>query len=228
MAKKLHIRTAKEAFEEQLAADPLRDFHVLWDDITKKQVDGLRRSIARAKVEADMQRFLQKNPQMLIQHLGGGHGRWVVPQARLGSQHVPDFIIGDRDSSGRDWTAVELEGPQRPVFNKSGGPSRWVWHAVRQIIDWRVWLEFNRDYATRPPSEGGLGLEDISPALPGLIIIGRRTTVDETRKAFRRVLSRQLDIQIHTYDWLVDRAAGRVSSLKAWRRSRERSDRDGA
>jgi hypothetical protein len=58
------------------------------------------------------------------------------------------------------------------MFNKSGDPSQFLWHAIRQIIDWRVWLEYNRDYTARTPTESGLGLEDITPGIHGLIIIG--------------------------------------------------------
>jgi|SRR5215211_2724776 len=99
------------------------------------------------------------------------------------------------------------------MFNQRGDPSRFVWHAIRQIVDWRVWLEFNRDYAVRDPAEGGLGFTDISFSVHGLIIIGRRKDLDPGRRAFRRELGRQLRIDIHTYDWLVSRAEGRVASL---------------
>ena len=185
----------------------------MWDDVTGEHVADLKGTIETATVEADLQGYLEANPRMLVQHLGGGHGRWVLPQARLGSQHVPDFLISEEDSTGRSWMAVELEGPQRPMFNRSGDPSRFLWHAVRQIIDWRVWIECNRDYAIRDPEQSGLGLADISPSLPGLIVIGRRSDEDEQRRLFRRALARQLDIRIHSYDWLVDTAAGRVASI---------------
>jgi hypothetical protein len=101
----------EESLKEQRAADPLRDFFVLWDEVDARDVQRLRETLARAKVEADMQSLLAEHPEMLIQHLGGGHGRWVLPQKRLGAEHVPDFMIGDRYSGGRDWVAVELEGP---------------------------------------------------------------------------------------------------------------------
>jgi len=216
MAKsRLGIRTPDEADAE----DPLRDSFVWWDDVTMRHVAALRRAVVRAKKEADMQGFLERNPRLLVQHLGGGHGRWVVAQPRLGSQYVPDFVIGDEDSTGRHWMAVELEGPQRPMFSRSGDPSRFLWHAIRQIIDWRVWLESNRDYAARLPADNGLGLEGISPSLPGLIVLGRRRLLDERRKAFRRGLARQLNIEIHTYDWLIERAEARVASLEATKRA---------
>jgi hypothetical protein len=105
------------------------------------------------------------------------------------------------------------------MFNQAGDPSRYLWHAIRQIVDWRVWLEYNRDYAARDPSEGGLGLEDISSTVPGLIIIGRRHEMPADRQAFRRGLERQLNISIHSYDWLVDSLDGRVRALARSSRS---------
>ena len=204
----------EEAHAAALARDPLRDFFTWWDDLTAADIRSFKAAVAAARTEAAMQAYLQRNPAMLIQHLGGGHGRWVIPQVRLGSQHVPDFVIGDADSSGRHWVVVELEGPQRPLFNRNGDPSRYLWHAIRQIIDWRVWLEMNRDYATRPRDEDGLGLEDISSSVPGLVVIGRRNELDAHRRSFRRALGRQLNLEIHTYDWLVERAAGRRESLR--------------
>jgi hypothetical protein len=163
-----------------------------------------------------MQTYLAAHPELLIQHFGGGHGRWVIPQKRLGAEYVPDFVIGERHSGGRFWTAVELEGPQRAMFTKAGDPSRYLWHAIRQIVDWRVWLEHNRDYAARDPSNDGLGLKDISPALTGLIIIGRRQDLPVRRQAFRRGLERQLNVQIHSFDWLLERLEERVSDLHRW------------
>lgn len=151
-----------------------------------------------------------------VQHLGGGHGRWVIPHQRLGTHHETDFLIGDRDSMGRSWVAVELEGPQRPLFTKRGDPSQFLWHAVRQIIDWRIWLEQSRDYAVRLPEKGGLGLEDINATTPGLVVIGRRGQGPGDRPNFRRALKAQLDIEVHTYDWLLDRLNGHVQSLAGW------------
>jgi Domain of unknown function (DUF4263) len=135
------------------------------------------------------------------------------PADAVGSQYVTDFVIGDRDSTGRRWTAVELEGPHRPMFNRSGHPAKYLWHAIRQVIDWRIWLELNLDYARRSPEAEGLGLEGISVAVPGLVVIGRRKSTSD-RPNFRRALRDQLGIDVHTYDWLIDRARGRVNALK--------------
>jgi hypothetical protein len=209
------IRTVED-IERELAEEPLGEYHVFWDEVNDTDMHRLRRAIRRATVESDMQKFLAAHPELLIQYLGGGHGRWVIPQKRLGAEYVPDFVIGEQDSRGRHWTAVELEGPQHPMFIKSGDPSSRLWHAIRQIVDWRVWLEHNRDYAARDPSDHGLGLVDISPALPGLIIIGRHQDLPDSRQAFRRGLESQLNLQIHSYDWLLQQLEGRVGALVRW------------
>jgi hypothetical protein len=214
------IRTPEEIHQERLA-DPLRDYFVWWGEITSEDVEGLRAAIENAATEHDMQSYLERNPEMLIQHLGGGHGRWLIPQKRLGAEYVPDFLIADASSRGREWTAVELESPRRTLFNKSGDPSRYLWHAIRQIVDWRVWVELNHDYANRPPEDEGLGLEDMTASTPGLIVIGRRNPRDAERGRFRNALGHQLGITIHTYDWLVERAAGQARALESLRRRRD-------
>jgi hypothetical protein len=139
---------------------------------------------------------------MLTPHLGAGHRQWVIPKQRLGAEYVPDFLVGDKDSMGVHWTAVELESPIARLFNKNGNPSQGLVQALRQIADWRTWLTNNRDYATRPLSQNGLGLRDIYGELPGLILIGRRQGGDVPAR--RRRLGRDYNIQIHSYDWLLE------------------------
>ena len=171
----------------------------------------------QARKECDLQRYLEANPFLLIQHLGGGHGRWVIPQKRLGAEHVPDFIIGDRHSFGFEWQVVEIENPSAKVFTKSGDPSKTLSHAIRQITDWRSWLKLNQNYASRRREENGLGLVNIDSDVKGLIIIGRRDTIDPSTNERRRQLCSDLRIDIHSYDWLVGTLEGRVEALEKCR-----------
>ena len=199
--------------EEIIADDPLREFFVWWDDISEDDLESLEKVLQSALREQDLQAFLQSNPILLIQHLGGGHGRWVIPKLRLGSEHVTDFVIGHMHSFGHEWQAVELENPKSRTFTKAGNVSKELSHAIRQIQDWRAWLQRNQNYAARAKSEGGLGLTDIISDIPGLILIGRRNNIDPATNERRRQMVKDLKIQIHSYDYLLSCISGRIKAL---------------
>lgn len=203
--------------EDAIADDPLREFFVWWDDISEEHVKAFGSCLETATIEHDVQSFLQSNPMLLVQHLGGGHGRWVIPKQRLGSEHVTDFVIGGSHSFGFEWEAVELENPHARMFTKGGDPSAELTHAIRQIQDWRAWLQRNQNYAARPKTENGLGLTDITANIPGLILIGRREDVATSTNERRRQMVSDLKIKIHSYDFLLEGGQGRVDTLKSHR-----------
>ena len=88
------------------------------------------------------------------------------------------------------------------MFNKNGDPSAALNHAIRQIQDWRAWLRRNQDYATRKKTEKGLELNDIDLNTPGLILIGREYMHSSSDNDLRRQMCSNLNIKIHSYDWL--------------------------
>jgi hypothetical protein len=190
------------------------EFQIIgWDLVTSKDVRRFSDVLRRAKSEREMQNYLERHPSVLIQHLGGGHGRWVIPQQRLGSQFVTDFMIGERSSLGIQWYPIELESPVAKIFKKNGDPSSTLTHALRQIQDWRVWLQDNIDYARRPKGENGLGLIDVEPQSMGYIIIGRSTQQTESYNRRRRHMIHQMGIQTRTFDWLLDNLHAKALSL---------------
>jgi Shedu protein SduA, C-terminal len=180
---------------------PLAKFGVKWRAGHTPAEAALRNCLQTATTEPAVQLVLEEHPVLLARALGGGHGRWVIPQKALGAEHVPDFIIGEKSSLGYEWTVVELESPTRRMFNKNGDPSKALNHAIRQIVDWRYWLTANLDYARRSRNASGLGLYNIDPDPPGLILLGRREP-GESSRARRRQYARDLDIRIHSIDWL--------------------------
>lgn len=184
------------------------DKMVDWLDNSTNDRRKVSRCLSKATCEAHMQAFLQRNPRCLINHLGGGHGRWVLPQFRLGSEFVADFIIGEKHSFGHEWQLVELECPTKKMFNKSGTPSATLNHAIRQIEDWRNWLLTNQNYAARAARDGGLGLTDIVGQCSGLILLGRRRDLSDETNARRRQMMRTLNMQIRTYDFLAAIGSG--------------------
>ena len=200
--------------EEVVRQDPLRDFYVRWLHCSAENATALAECLTRARGEEDIQKFLESNPLLLAMHLGGGHGRWVLPKQRLGSEHVTDFVIGERSSIGFEWYAVELESPHAKMFTKKGDPSHALTHAIRQIQDWRAWLQRNQNYAARNRDESGLGLTDIIGDVPGLILIGRRADVPKGTEERRRQMIRDLKIRIQTYDWLLESVRNAAEAIE--------------
>ncbi len=195
--------------------DPHPGNHVWWLEISQSDIDDFRAVLSAATSERPLQAHLEKHPILLVQDLRGGHGRWVLPQKQLGSQFRSDFIIGARDSSGFQWTVVELQSPVVPrLFTKKGRNSEQLDEGIRQIRDWRRWLAENRDYANRPASRNGLGLPDIDDKVNGLVIIGRDGDRDDYDAQRLRQLAYDHRIEIHSYDWLVREAESRLHELR--------------
>jgi hypothetical protein len=185
------------------------ELFVPWEEITRYDIAAFESALNSARIERDMQLFLEANPRLLIQQINGGRNAWVIPQKRLGWEYVTDFMIAEKASTGFAWYAVELERPQAKIFTKKGDISAALNHALRQISDWRDWFSRNRDLAERPLNRSGLGLTDIDPEVEGLIIIGRDFDIDESTHERRRRLVRDRRVKIETYDWLLSQAKAR-------------------
>lgn len=191
----------KASRQEWLDGLPLREYFV-----DRGETESARRALRAALAtgaEREMQTVFEEHPRLLVDRLAC-HLGWVMPQRRLGSEFVPDFLVAEQLSPGFYWQAVELESPRVPMFTKRGDPSRYLTHAIRQVQDWRSWLASNQAYAARPRGENGLGLIQISPNLPGLIIIGRRAATDGATNLLRRQMMTDLRIEIRTYDAFLD------------------------
>lgn len=137
-----------------LEDDPLREWFVWWDDVTQADAEACLRVLDTAPDEKPLQQHLTAHPMLLVQFCRGGHGRWVIPQKRLGAEFVPDFVIADRDSGGIRWTLVELQSPvprrtrsADSLFLANGRPCEQLDEGVRQIRRWRTWIKENLDYA---------------------------------------------------------------------------------
>jgi len=96
---------------------------------------GLTESLHERLANRICKRSWEREPIMLLRHLGGGDGRWVIPRKRLGAEHVIDFIIGERDSAGWGVAGSGTQEPSRPNVQKNGDPEAGLTHAIRQIQD---------------------------------------------------------------------------------------------
>jgi hypothetical protein len=214
-APSVHWRQWRQSHIEELREDPLLEFFVWWwADINDAEAKSYLDVLNTATSERPLQKFLEDHPRLLVQHMWGDHGRWMVPQKRLGAEYVPDFVIGEKNSLDRMWTLVELQSPSTKLFTKKGRRTTQLDEGIEQILSWRRWLAANRDYARRPPSEGGLGLTGITDQSYGLVLIGRagdRTADDRERL---KQLNWDLHIQVRSYDWLYRVAENRIAFMR--------------
>jgi hypothetical protein len=227
-AKVAHERQAGIAHSNELSAAKarhLRQWFVRDPGIFASDLDGLRGVIETSADEAPIQKFLQEHPYLLTSVLNGAHGRWLRPQLRLGDKYVADFFMADADSSGIRWQLVELESPRVKPLTKGGEWRKEARHAQYQIESWRHYLRENIDSARKPRDHEGLGLVDIEAGVPGLILISRRSLVVKDPVWMRRNLRMASGIEMHTYDWLLERVEGagrsstgttRVGSSTEW------------
>jgi hypothetical protein len=113
---------------------------------------------------------------------------------------VPDFAVGVfRQTTSRwQWTLIEIERPDHLLFSRSGDPTRELNHAIRQVTDWRAWLQNNIDYARTL-------LPDITPTCDVCVIIGRRNGVPLSAQDRLEMLQIQSPgLRIGTFDSVLD------------------------
>lgn len=214
-----HVQWEVARYHQQRISE-LKEYYVEWDRVTENIVESFRRELDNSEKEEQIHQFLAQNKVLLVEHLGGGHGRYVLSKPKLGAEYVPDFLLAEDSSIGIEWHAVELESPTAELFTKAGEARAGLHHAIQQIIDWREWLTQNVAYARRPVSESGLGLLGIDGNVPATILMGRRRDEMPARfNAFRRQMKQPQDIEIHTYDWLLDRLEGKARALATRRKS---------
>jgi len=176
--------------------------------LSENDIIELETVISRAKDERPIQKHFERNPHLLTALLGGSF-RYCLPQKRLGGEYVPDFIIGDVNSLGVRWVLVELETPRSGIYLKNGQElDAKARKGVGQIVTWRNWLSSNIAYARQPKAQDGLGLYDIREKSNAIVLVGRRSQMPQTTDAQRLEYRQSSNIEIHTYDWLVEQLRG--------------------
>lgn len=175
---------------------------------TEVEIDLLEQVICTANDEKPIQKYLEENPHLLTSLLGG-KSRFCIPQKRLGSEYIPDFLISDTDSLGISWVLIELETPKSAIYLQTSDQlDEYTRKGVAQIQEWREWLTSNIAYARNKRSDNGLGLFDIRPSSRAVVIVGRRAYLRETKEVARNQLRENENIHIHTYDWLLEQLRG--------------------
>ncbi|QRN95746.1 restriction endonuclease [Archangium violaceum] len=196
-----------------LEGDPLREFHVWWDRVTEEDVTEFAAAISRCS-ENELCDYVVEHRHLLIEHLRGGHGRYVIPGAELTVAPSVDFLISENSTMGHEWFVVELENPQLDFARESHEAA--LASAVSRIRRWRRWLKRNIDFARRPKEHSGLGLTDIEIDTPGLVLIGRQGS-EQYKWSDKTTNTLPRGVDVHTYDWLLKNLAAKAGNLN-WAR----------
>ncbi|MET9020703.1 Shedu anti-phage system protein SduA domain-containing protein [Actinopolymorpha sp. NPDC004070] len=176
---------------------------------------ALEEAVHSAVDEKPIQKVLEDHPELLAHLILGNHASFVIPQKKLGAEHVPDFLVAGVTSAGFKWLLVELESPTAPLTVKDGQGEKRLRKGIHQITTWRDWLTENLNYAKKPKKEQGLGLPGIRANSDGLVIISREDGTP--RGNFVRNLARESDrIEIRTYDWLIRAARDRMHGVSKY------------
>lgn len=188
------------------------------NSLHETQVQAFEEVIDDAVDERPIQKFIEKNPEILAS-LVGGNERYCIPLKRLGDRYVPDFVVGSVDSLGVRWHFVELETPRSGIYTGKGdGLDKFARKGSDQITAWRRWVAENLGHARARRSESGLGLFDVEGHAPGFVIVGRRNRMpDDVSESIRLEQRSRNNTEIHSYDWLLERLHGtlRYSGLPA-------------
>lgn len=143
--------------------------------------------------------FLKDNFYLFHNSLEMNKPKGIYSKVSLGPTYVTDFVTYFDKTPGRYWLLIEIEPPSMPLFTKSGDPSRYLTHAIRQVMDWQAWIADNLAYART------FLTEIIDPI--GIVVIGRRDSLtDDNKRQLRQILRNNRQLEIMTYDRLIHNA----------------------
>jgi len=63
----------------------------------------------------------------------GSQCRWVILQMSLSRKFFPDFLVGRLDSTGLNWTLIELQSPRAELFTKKDRPADQLREGIEQV-----------------------------------------------------------------------------------------------
>ncbi len=164
--------------------------------------------------EQVIQDFLEENteliptPNRLNHHL---HFGAIVSKFPLGTELTTDYIYITKSSDVWRITLVELEIPEKSIFNsdtKKTNTSAEFNAALNQVRSWKLFIEENKSEVIRrlEPLLRPLGMRGNPIEFHYELIIGRsqNKNLSDARKRHFRNLINETGINILTYDTLLD------------------------
>ncbi len=150
--------------------------------------------------EKELHSLLLENPIAL-----DAFGLRIQTEVKLGSKFRVDLLM-QYEFTNKRILLIELEHAEHPIFNKKGRLRAEVTHAIQQVEDWIQWWREN-------PQDIPNGLDKFLP-VEGLVIIGRSSKMTDASKRKLLSLNHSRQVQVVTYDDLLDRIRNLIVNLE--------------
>ena len=163
-------------------------------------VDDFTELLDSDPAEEQVHEFLAAHEDILLRWSHSSGEKKILHSKISLHKYVPDFAVGNfRMTTNRwEWNLIEIERPSFRLFTNKGDPTSELTHALRQVADWRSWIQNNIQYARTV-------LRDIIPLCDAAVIIGRRDAVTENDRDRLEMLQIQSPgVRITTFDSLID------------------------
>jgi hypothetical protein len=168
--------------------------------------------------------WLKKNPLVLTRAIPFGH--YVTSEFPFGSDFKADFVVLGPYSGGIDVHFLELEPANERLFTKRGNTAKRLAGAIAQVDSWKTFIEHERSTVVRelakyfhlrelifkrraiPCDNCGWRLNDPRLHLNWRfeIVIGRRSEMAEEHLQLKASFWDHHDIEVMTYDRLLQGA----------------------
>jgi Domain of unknown function (DUF4263) len=155
---------------------------------------------SQPKFEQSLQSFLQKNPFLLCPTKTK-----MWPKLSLGAKET-DFVFCD---ASQDYLLIEIEPATEKMFNKNGDRTARFNHAIKQIEDWKRYIEDNLRAV-----QCELGLTGISANPRSILVMGRSSELGaENRRSLSTTENQCPKLRLMTYDDVYENAKSLIENL---------------
>ncbi|WP_199611713.1 Shedu anti-phage system protein SduA domain-containing protein [Flocculibacter collagenilyticus] len=145
----------------------------------------------------------------------GHHDAFIFPEFQLGNSYKVDFLLVGKNSGGYQFLFVELESPVGRIFTKSDDLGDVHRKGLKQIDDWRKWLEQNynsihstfKKYIKPNETLPAEFLTYDSTRFHYCVVAGRREDYEESNDAryrLRRDTEKKCNLNLYHFDNLID------------------------
>ncbi len=166
----------------------LGDVRNEWDELMKSD-----------DIEENHHKFLAENSAMCW----GRNVYFTISKLNLFSQYTPDFVLVDEKGSlGLEYTLVEIEKPSTVTVTQQDNPASGLTHAIKQIRDWKHWIERNsQDAGSIFPSKFS---HETNTHIKYMLIAGRRSNISHEQQAERVKVANEVGYDIRSFDFITD------------------------